>query len=182
MDTQQQKEHRAVVITGAGSGIGAACALSLDRLGWRVFAGVHHPEDGDALKQHASDRLIPFLLDVTDATSIAAAVQAITITLGESGLAGLISSAGVVVVGPLECLPPGELYKQFAVNVVGLITVTQAFLPLLRRGQGRIVLIGSLAGKLLSPLWGPTLPRNLPLKPSPMPGVQSCYPGRFTCP
>ena len=55
MDTQQQKEHHAVVITGADSDIGAACALSLDRLGWRVFAGVHHYRESDDLKQHASE-------------------------------------------------------------------------------------------------------------------------------
>lgn len=144
-----------MVITGAGSGIGTACALSLDRLGWRVFAGVHHSREGDDLKQHASDRLIPFVMDVTDTTSIATAVQAITTAVGESGLAGLINSAGVVMVGPLECLPPGELHTQFAVNVVGLITVTQAFLPLLRQGQGRIILMGSLAGKLALPFMGP---------------------------
>lgn len=134
-----KKEDHAVVITGAGSGIGAACALSLDQLGWRVFAGVHHAKDGDVLKQRSSDRLIPFVIDVTDATSITAAVQMVTTTLGESKLVGLINSAGVVVVGPLECLPLSELHAQFAVNVVGLITVTQAFLPLLRQSQGRIV-------------------------------------------
>lgn len=150
-----KKEDQAVVITGAGSGIGAACALSLDQLGWRVFAGVHHAEDGDVLKQRSSDRLIPFVIDVTDATSITAAVQMVTTTLGESKLVGLINSAGVVVVGPLECLPLSELHAQFAVNVVGLITVTQAFLPLLRQSQGRIVLIGSLAGKIALPFMGP---------------------------
>lgn len=155
MNTQQQNEPRAVVITGAGSGIGAACALSLDRLGWRVFAGVHHSEEGDALTQHASDRLTPLVLDVTDATSMTTAVQAVTTALGEGRLAGLINSAGVVMVGPLECLPPDKLHTQFAVNVVGLITVTQAFLPLLRRSQGRIVLMGSLAGKLALPFMGP---------------------------
>ena len=150
-----RKEDRAVVITGAGSGIGAACALSLDQLGWRVFAGVHHAEDGDALQQQASDRLIPFVVEVTDTTSVAAAVQMVTTKLGESKLVGLINSAGVVVVGPLECLPLSELHAQFAVNVLGLITVTQAFLPLLRQSQGRMVLIGSLAGKLAFPFMGP---------------------------
>ena len=97
-----KQASRAVMITGAGSGIGAACALSLDQLGWQVFAGVHRAEDGEALKQHASDRLIPFVLDVTDATSVEAAVQLVESRLGESRLVGLINSAGVVIVGPLE--------------------------------------------------------------------------------
>lgn len=147
--------YPAVVITGAGSGIGASCALTLDQLGWRVFAGVHHDEDGSTLKQRASDRLIPFLLDVTDASSVEAAAQSVTTALGEGKLVGLIHCAGVVVVGPLECLPASEITAQFAVNVFGLIAVTQAFLPLLRQSQGRIVLIGSLAGKLAFPFMGP---------------------------
>lgn len=150
-----KKEDHAVVITGAGSGIGAACALSLDQLGWRVFAGVHHTEDGNALKQCASARLTPFVIDVTDPVSIGTAVQSVTAVLGESQLVGLINCAGVVVVGPLECLSLSEIAAQFAVNVLGLIAVTQAFLPLLRQSQGRIVLIGSLAGKLAFPFMGP---------------------------
>jgi NAD(P)-dependent dehydrogenase (short-subunit alcohol dehydrogenase family) len=151
----REKESPTVVITGAGSGIGAACALSLDQLGWRVFAGVHRDEDGTMLKQHASARLTPFVIDVTDPASIEMAVQSLTAELGEGRLAGLINCAGVVVVGPLECLPMSEIAAQFAVNVLGLIAVTQAFLPLVRQSQGRIVLIGSLAGKLAFPFMGP---------------------------
>jgi len=145
----------AVVITGAGSGIGAACALALDQLGWHVFAGVHREEDGSTLKQRASDRLTSFLLDVTDASSVEAAARRVTTALGERKLVGVIQCAGVVVVGPLEYLPLSEIAAQFAVNVLGLIAVTQAFLPLLRQSQGRIVLIGSLAGKLAFPFMGP---------------------------
>lgn len=147
--------YPAVVITGAGSGIGASCALTLDQLGWRVFAGVHRDEDGRTLKQRASDRLTSFLLDVTDASSVEAAARRVTTALGERKLVGLIHCAGVAVLGPLECLPASEITAQFAVNVFGLISVTQAFLPLLRQSQGRIVLIGSLAGKLAFPFMGP---------------------------
>jgi NAD(P)-dependent dehydrogenase (short-subunit alcohol dehydrogenase family) len=150
-----ENEYPAVVITGAGSGIGAACALSLDQLGWRVFAGVHTAEDDKMLKQRASARLTSFVIEVTDPASVERAVQSVTTALGESKLAGLINCAGVVVVGPLECLPLSEIAAQLAVNVVGLIAVTQAFLPLLRQSQGRIVLIGSLAGKLAFPFMGP---------------------------
>ena len=131
----RDNEHPAVVITGAGSGIGAACALSLDQLGWRVFAGVHKDEDGTMLKEHASTRLSPFVLDVTEAASIEGAARRVTTELGGSRLAGLINCAGVVVVGPLEYLPLSEIAAQFAVNVMGLIAVTQAFLPLLRQAE-----------------------------------------------
>jgi NAD(P)-dependent dehydrogenase (short-subunit alcohol dehydrogenase family) len=148
-------QGKVAVITGAASGIGAACALRLDQLGWYVFAGVRTREDADALQRQASDRLTPLCLDVTDAGSISAAVETITAAVGEAGLAGLVNNAGIVVVGPLECLPASELQAQFAVNVLGLTAVTQAFLPLLRQGHGRIVNIGSLAGKVALPLWGP---------------------------
>ena len=65
-------EQQGVVITGASTGIGADCALTLERLGYRVFAGVRKPSDGNALKALAGPRLTPLLLDVTDAASIAA--------------------------------------------------------------------------------------------------------------
>jgi NAD(P)-dependent dehydrogenase (short-subunit alcohol dehydrogenase family) len=155
MSTTQNGTAGAVLITGASSGIGAACAKLLDQLGWQVFAGVHSKEDAVTLKHKASDRLTPLFLDVTDAGSITEAVETIQAAVGEAGLAGLVNNAGIVVVGPLECLPMSELQAQFAVNVLGLLAVTQAFLPLLRQGEGRIVNIGSLAGKLSFPLWGP---------------------------
>ncbi|SRR5216683_571839 len=155
MSTTQNGTTPAVLITGASSGIGAACALHLDQLGWHVFASVRTEQDADALQHKASDRLTPLFLDVTDAGSITAAVETITAAVGAAGLAGLVNNAGVVVAGPLECLPANELQAQFAVNVLGLVAITQAFLPLLRQGQGRIVNMGSLAGKVAFPLWGP---------------------------
>lgn len=155
MATAQNRATPAVLITGASSGIGAACALHLDQLGWQVFASVRTKQDADTLQHKASDRLTPLLLDVTDADSIMEAVETITAAVGEAGLAGLVNNAGIVVVGPLECLSASELQAQFAVNVLGLIAITQAFLPLLRQGQGRIVNMGSLAGKVAFPLWGP---------------------------
>jgi NAD(P)-dependent dehydrogenase (short-subunit alcohol dehydrogenase family) len=127
----------------------------LDELGWHVFAGVHSEQDAETFQHKASDRLTPLFLDVTDASSITKALETIQADVGEAGLAGLVNNAGVVVVGPLECLPMSELQAQFAVNVFGLLAVTQAFLPLLRQGKGRIVNIGSLAGKVAFPLWGP---------------------------
>ena len=67
--------HGAIVITGASTGIGRACALCLDRMGFRVFAGVRRAEDRDSLKRQASERLTPVMLDVMDAASIAAAAD-----------------------------------------------------------------------------------------------------------
>jgi len=144
-----------VVVTGASSGIGEACALRLDKLGFQVFAGVRREVDGDALKQKASDWLTPILLDVTDAASIKSAADTIAAALGEAGLTGLVNNAGIAVAGPLEFLPIDELRRQFDVNVIGQIAVTQAFLPLLRRGHGRIVNMGSISGRSALPFIGP---------------------------
>lgn len=145
----------AVVVTGASTGIGEVCALHLDKLEFRVFAGVRKEADGDVLRRKASERLMPVLMDVTDAASIASAAQRVGAVVGEAGLAGLVNNAGVVVSGPLEFLPIAELRKQFEVNVIGQIAVTQAFLPLLRKGHGRIVNMGSIAGKVATPFFGP---------------------------
>lgn len=147
---------RSVVITGASSGIGEACALRLDRMGFRVFAGVRREADGEALWRKASSgRLVPVMLDVTDVMSIAAAAKVVAAAVGEGGLAGLINNAGIVVAGPLEYLPVEELRQQLEVNVIGQVAVTQAFLPLLRQGKGRIVNIGSISGRVALPLMGP---------------------------
>lgn len=138
-----------VVVTGASTGIGEACALRLDRLGFRVLAGVRKAEDGEALRAKASDRLRPVLLDVTDGGSIARAARDV------GRLSGLVNNAGIVVAGPLEFLPPDDLRRQLEVNVVGPVAVTQAFLPALRAAKGRVVNIGSVSGLIATPFLGP---------------------------
>jgi NAD(P)-dependent dehydrogenase (short-subunit alcohol dehydrogenase family) len=144
-----------IVITGASTGIGEACALYLDELGYRVFAGVRRPSDGEALRAKASARLTPVLLDVTDVASIDRAVETVKQAVGSVGLAGLVNNAGIGVGGPLEVVPLADLRKQFEVNVIGQVAVTQALLPLLRQGRGRIVNMGSIAGRAALPFMGP---------------------------
>ena len=144
-----------IVITGASSGIGEACALHLDGLGYRVFAGVRDPADGEALKAKASARLTTVLLDVTDPDSIDRAAETVKAAVGAAGLAGLVNNAGIGVGGPMEVVSLAELRKQFEVNVIGQVAVTQAFLPLLRQGRGRIVNMGSIAGRAATPFLGP---------------------------
>ena len=144
-----------IVITGASTGIGAACALALDKLGYRVFAGLRDKADGETLTASAGPRLMAIGLDVTDAASIAAAAHTVRAMVGEHGLAGLVNNAGIAVAGPVELLPVTEWRRQFEVNVFGLVAVTQAFLPLLRRGQGRIINIGSISGRSAMPFMAP---------------------------
>jgi NAD(P)-dependent dehydrogenase (short-subunit alcohol dehydrogenase family) len=138
---------RCVVVTGASSGIGEACALRLARTGWRVLAGVRKAADGERLREQG---LEPVTLDVTDAAAIAGAAE----RLGDDVVHGLVNNAGIAVSMPLEFLPLDELRRQLEVNLIGQLAVTQAFLPYLRRAQGRIVNVGSIAGRSSLPFLG----------------------------
>lgn len=142
-----------VVITGASTGIGEACALLLDKLGFCVFAGVRQDIDAQKLQDKASQRLIPIFLDVTNADSIAFAVETVKNTVGDE-IFGLVNNAGIAVPGPLELLPIAEFQQQLQVNLVGQLAVTQAFLGLLRQGRGRIINMGSVSGRSAAPFLG----------------------------
>jgi NAD(P)-dependent dehydrogenase (short-subunit alcohol dehydrogenase family) len=111
------------------------------RRGWTVYASVR--QTGDA---PAGARELVF--DVTDAEAVAAAAA------GVEALDGLVENAGIAIASPLEFLPPDELTRQLDVNVVGQLRVLQAFLPALRLRAGRIVIVGSVAGKSALPFLG----------------------------
>ena len=151
---QSAQGRPAVVITGASTGIGAACAVELAGRGFCVFAGVRRPCDGERLKER-SPTIRPLLLDVTDAGQIATAAETVSRAVGDAGLAGLVNNAGIVVAGPLEILPLARLRLQLEVNVIGQIAVTQAFLPLLRKARGHIVNMGSFNGRIAAPYLAP---------------------------
>jgi NAD(P)-dependent dehydrogenase (short-subunit alcohol dehydrogenase family) len=142
------------MITGASTGIGEACALRLDGMGLRVFAGVRKDADGDALRQKASERLTPVRIDVTNVASIAAAADTVRGATG-GRLWGLVNNAGIGIGGPLEFLAIDELRRQLEVNLIGQVAVTQAFLPMVRETRGRIVNMGSIGGRMASPFVGP---------------------------
>jgi NAD(P)-dependent dehydrogenase (short-subunit alcohol dehydrogenase family) len=151
----QEQGQRAVVITGASTGIGAACALHLARHGYLVFAGVRQVRDGEALQKQSPFPLMPLSLDVTDARSVQEAQAFVRARVSNDALYGLINNAGIVVAGPLEAVPLAHFRHQLEVNVLGQVAVTQAFLPMLRRGQGRIINMGSIAGRAAMPLMSP---------------------------
>lgn len=146
---------KAVVITGASSGIGRACALTLDNNGFRVFAGVRKEADGAALRAEASEALTPVYIDVTDEASITALAEQVGSAAGGAGLAGLVNNAGTTLPGPVEYLPLSGFRRQLEVNLVGPLAATQALLPLLRAGHGRVVNVTSAAGKVGVPLMAP---------------------------
>ncbi len=141
---------RAVLVTGASTGIGKATALVLDATGYKVFAGVRREEDATALRKEGSDLLTTLLLDVTDGTAIAdAAARVGEETSGR--LYGLVNNAGLSINGPLELIPLSEIRRLFDVNVVGLLAVTSSFIPLLRKAQGRLINVSSGHGLLAVP-------------------------------
>lgn len=151
----KEKVNPTVVITGASTGIGKTCAIALDELGYQVFAGVRKWEDADALKQLASERLTPVIIDICDRQTLETACQKVRETVGDRGLDALINNAGIAIASPLEFIPIEELRKQLDVNVCGQIATTQVFLPLLRQARGRIVNMGSVSGKIAFPFLGP---------------------------
>lgn len=156
--------NRFVLVTGASTGIGRACAVRLAKKGFGVFATVRTEEDARSIESAAPEAAHPVRavrLEVTDAASIAAAVEVVQAGVGEEGLFGLVNNAGICVVGPGECVSVAEWKRQFDVNVFGLIAVTQALLPLLRARSkrrvspwARIVNISSVTGSVPTPLFG----------------------------
>jgi NAD(P)-dependent dehydrogenase (short-subunit alcohol dehydrogenase family) len=139
---------RSVLITGASSGIGRVTAERLSAAGWRVVAGARRDEDLRSLD--ALPGVEALRLDVTDESQVAAAAEAV----GES-LDGLVNNAGIAVAGPVEALPLEIWRRQFEVNVIGQVAVTQAVLPALLRARGRIVNMSSISGRSATPLLGP---------------------------
>lgn len=144
-----------VIVTGASTGIGEATAAHLHSLGFSVLAGVRSAEDAERVAARGLGRMSPLMLDVTGPESIAAAAAQVEQELGAVGLAGLVNNAGIAVSAPLEFVPIEDLRLQLEVNVIGQVAVTQAFLPLLRVAQGRIVNMGSIGGRVALPLVGP---------------------------
>jgi len=132
---------RNALVTGASSGIGAACAARLVASGWRVFAGVRSA----GAAPRGSEEI---LLDVTRDDEIARAAERI------DELDALVNNAGIAIAIPLEFIPIEELKRQLEVNVIGQVAVTQAFLPHLRRSRGRVVFVGSIAGRSALPFLG----------------------------
>jgi NAD(P)-dependent dehydrogenase (short-subunit alcohol dehydrogenase family) len=143
----------AVLVTGTSTGIGRATALHLAKRGTIVYAGVRRASDGEKLAADGGANIRPLQVDVTDAISIATAVETIA-ARGDVRLGALVNNAGAAFAGPLEMLPPSALRAQFDVNFFGPIALAQAVLPLLRETRGRIINVSSIGGKLVTPFVG----------------------------
>jgi len=147
--------ERAILVTGASTGIGRAAVLGLLEEGFRVFAGVRDEAAAARLREQAPAdaraRLETLILDVTNPGHVHAAAHRLDVELGATGLWGLFNNAGISVNGPIEYLGLDGVRRQLEVNVIGQVAVTQAMIPLLRRARGRIVTTGSVAGFIALP-------------------------------
>jgi NAD(P)-dependent dehydrogenase (short-subunit alcohol dehydrogenase family) len=149
-------ERRSVVVTGASTGIGRAAVTALVGAGYHVFPTVRKDADADGLRQQFGDTVTPLRMDLLDEASVRAAGAAVA----EAGpLFGLVNNAGAALPGPLEYLPIEVFRKQLEVNLTAQLLVTQVMLPALRQsaerdGDARIVMIGSIGGRIAGPILG----------------------------
>lgn len=142
---------KAVLITGASSGIGKCCVYKLSEAGFDVYAAVRTKEAERELLSIDSARINPLILDITEPQSIEAAKQ----QLRKVDLFALVNNAGSAVLGPLEFIPLEDIRNQFEVNLFGHIALTQSFLPKLRQTKGRIINMSSISGFVGFPFFGP---------------------------
>lgn len=149
-----------ILITGVSTGIGHGAARHFIQRGYTVFGSVRTQADADHLQQELGESFTPLLFDVTDSAAVTEAARFLTERLAGNGLGGLINNAGIAIGGPLQDQPIGTIRAHFDVNVMGLIQVTQAFLPLLGARDdhpvqpGRIQNISSVNGQVAIPFMG----------------------------
>ncbi|MFG1605332.1 SDR family oxidoreductase [Actinoplanes sp. NPDC049265] len=134
-----------VVVTGTSSGIGAATARELARRGFHVLAGARRPTEPSAGVE-------PITLDITSPDQVAALAD--RVAADGRPLRAVINNAGIGINGPVEALPMDAWRQQLEVNLFGQIAVTQALLPALLRGAGRVINISSVGGRVALPTYG----------------------------
>lgn len=139
-----------VLVTGASSGIGHACATALRHRGFAVHGSVRSEADADVLREAG---IAPVQFDVTDGDAVAAGLEQVRAAAG-GNLRGVVANAGIAVPGPLEELDPDELLRQLDVNVVGVHRCVAPLVDDLVATGGRIVLMSSIAGRIAAPMLG----------------------------
>ncbi len=142
-----------VLVTGATAGIGKALVARLAAEGRNVIAADRDPSR--VAIPNGPGRVEAVRLDFDQASTVEAVARDSARIAGAAGLAGLVNMAGIIVEGPLEAIPAQALRRQFEVNVVGPVALTQAALPLLAKARGAIVNIGAVSAHLTPPFYGP---------------------------
>ena len=148
--------QRAVVVTGASTGIGRATVVELVSAGFQVFATIRREADAESLRQQFPELVTPVMMDLLDEDSVRAAGEVIN---SAGPLFGLVNNAGAALPGPLETIPIDVFRRQIEINLTAQLLVTQVMLPALHRsaeqlGDARIIMIGSVGGRLSGPILG----------------------------
>jgi NAD(P)-dependent dehydrogenase (short-subunit alcohol dehydrogenase family) len=149
-----------VVVTGVSTGIGWGITKVLIEHGFRVFGSVRKTQDAERLSIEFGERFTPLFFDVTDETAVQAAARQVRERLNGETLFGLVNNAGIAVPAPLMHQPTDDFRHQLEVNLVSVLIVTKAFLPLLGSDRslkgkpGRIINISSVGGKAGGPFLG----------------------------
>ncbi len=148
------------LITGVSTGIGYAALKALINKGYHVYGSVRKQADADRILSEFTEGFSPLVFDVTDQEAVDAAAQRVSQEIGDSGLSCLVNNSGIAIGGPLQDQSIDEIDYHFQVNVIGLMRVTKAFLPLLGARDnhaidpGKIINISSVAGKFAQPFVG----------------------------
>ena len=148
---------QSIVITGVSTGIGWGATKVFIQKGFRVFGSVRKHEDAERLSKEFGENFIPLIFDVTDEAAVQAAAQKVRGQLNGETLFGLVNNAGIAVPAPLIHQSTDDFRHQLEVNLVSVLIVTKAFVPLLGSDRslhgkpGRIVNISSVGGKIGAP-------------------------------
>lgn len=151
---------KSVVVTGVSTGIGWGTAKVLIQKGFRVFGSVRKTHDAERLEKEFGENFTPLIFDVTDESAVQAAAGLVREQLHGETLFGLVNNAGIAVPAPLIHQATDDFRHQIEVNLISVLIVTKAFVPLLGsdrslKGQpGRIINISSVGGKRGSPFLG----------------------------
>ena len=153
----RMRRSKNVLVTGASTGIGYATCVEFVRRGYRVFGSVRTHDDGEKLKANLGMNMIPLLFDVTKENEVNLAKKKVEELIKDEGLACLVNNAGVAIGGAIQYQDIQEIDRHFQINVIGLIRVTKAFLPLLGAVEnctfspGKIINVSSVSGKFAFP-------------------------------
>src|SRR5258708_507162 len=155
MTDTKKAAKRTVAITGAGGGLGRETALAFAAKGYRVFGTVLRPEEIADLREASGGAVSLTVCNITDESAVAAWAKEVA-SKTDGGLDLLVQNAGTLTPGPLEALKLDAIKHEFNVNLFGALSVTNAFLPALRKQRGRIVYISTWTATLPLPFNGPS--------------------------
>ncbi|WP_329577428.1 SDR family oxidoreductase [Streptomyces sp. NBC_01361] len=150
--SQDQKQGRVAVITGASSGIGAATARSLHATGYRVALLARRKDRIEALAAELGDGALAIAADVTDRNALVAAAERVKAEFGGADV--LVNNAGIMLLGPFSSEQHEDYRRMIEVNLLGAITATEVFLDQLKDGGGDLVNLSSVAGRVANPARG----------------------------